>query len=60
MVARHLECDTCSHCVDLHGMKDSDPKEIQNGRAGAFFFIRKWLEDSYSERTMFETQFLQA
>jgi hypothetical protein len=35
MTAFHVDCDDCSHCVDLHAPSDSDAQSLKDGREAA-------------------------
>lgn len=43
MKAHHIVCENCSHCVDLHGPKDTDAPELVAARQDAMQTITKWL-----------------
>lgn len=51
MVAHHITCPDCSHCVDLHAPAPDDPTELTQARVMAQDQIRKWLQQ--------EVEFLQ-
>ena len=53
MVAYHIDCTDCSHCVDLHSPSASDPPALTNARQMAEDQITKWLQEEK------EMQFLQ-
>jgi hypothetical protein len=48
MVAQHMVCNTCSHCVDLHAPRVDDPEEVKFARELGFITIKHWLAQDYN------------
>ena len=55
MRAIHIECDTCSHCVDLGATTSTSPQALQDAYVEIEEQLREWLGYTDSQ----ETQFLQ-
>ena len=43
MVAHHIDCADCSHCVDLHGVSEESPQALKDARDVAYKQITAWL-----------------
>lgn len=41
MKAIEIDCDDCSHCVELKTEQDDDPQELKDARQA----IREWLNE---------------
>lgn len=50
MVAFHIDCVDCGHCIDLHSSSPTDPASLTQGRSQAVTQITEWLQEDKEKR----------
>jgi len=53
MVAHHIECVDCSHCVDLNAVTEDSPQQLKEARDVAYKTITGWLYPKEEESVTF-------
>ena len=56
LIPIEIECDTCAHCVDLHGDYDTDPEILTESRKKIKAIFAKWIKEELKAEQLYPSQ----